>query len=197
MTRWLPLLLLILMGATCQRPVIDHAAWPEWRAAECQRPRRATIRHAAQITEHRERWRGTADLSASFLLVAEGSRVTLLGEITDDRPLQQSRVERVQPAWWLMRVGADAVGLRLIPLGGGEAVEVIAALGSAGVSPQILGARGGDVIAVEPTLTGARLRLTLDLAARGFASLEGVETVVTVHDIDGPLDWSVHRERLR
>jgi hypothetical protein len=178
-------------------PVITP--WPAWERSVAIAHWRGAIDAADQVVEHRESWRGAADLSAEFLLIQESSALTLLVELVDDRPLQQSRPERVHPGWWLMRMGGDAIGLTLSPQGAQDPMEILVALGSAGTDPQILDGEPSDRVEVWPTVRGARIRLTLDLANRGEAfanlSLDGAE--VTVYDTDGPADWSVHRTPLR
>lgn len=186
----------------CRAPLVPEPAvapWLAWERSVAIAQRRGAIDAADQAVEHRECWRGPADLSAEFLLIQEGSLLTLLGEIADDRPLQQSRPERVHPGWWLMRMGGDAIGLTLVPQGTEDPTEILVALGSAGIAPEILTGEPSDRIEVWPTVRGARIRLTLDLTGRGEAfanlSLDGAE--VTVYDTDGPADWSVHRTPLR
>lgn len=193
--RRLGLLPLCLALGACQHVLRAPEPWPAWDAALRAQAPRAAIRDASAVVQNRECWRGVADLSADLVLVRERDRVRLLGRITDDRPLQQSRPERLRPRWWLMPVGCDAVTLSLAG-GGAQEIEVTAALGSAGVAPEILGGQPGDTVRVWPTLTGARFELSLDLAARGGAALSRQPVTVTVHDFDGAADWSAHRTRI-
>jgi hypothetical protein len=173
--------------------------WLAWERSVAIAQRRGSIDDEEQAVQHRECWRGPADLSAELLLMREGSILTLLAEIVDDRPLQQSRPERIHPGWWLMRMGGDAIGLTLLPRGAEEPMEILVALGSAGIDPQILSGEPSDRVEVWPTVRGARIRLTLDLADRdeAFSNLALDDAEVTVYDTDGPADWSVHRTPLR
>jgi hypothetical protein len=182
----------------CSQTTVRTPLWAEWTSAQIDRhARRTVIDQSSQVVEQRECWLGPADLSGEFLLRREGDRLTLLGQIIDDRPLCQSRPERLQPAWWLQRLGADGVALTLLGTRGEDNTEIVAALGSAGFDPQLFGAAESDEIEVWPTPTGARVRISLDLMAHGGAQLAERPAEVTVYDVDGPADWSVHRARLR
>jgi len=171
--------------------------WAAWEQAERQPLGRGVMGAPEQVIENRVRWFGPDDLHAEILMtLTAADQLSVVARIIDDRPLQQSRTPSVHPAWWLERVGCDA--MEVVVGEGEDEFSVIAALGSAGFDPTVIQGEGEDAVAVWPTPTGANVQMTIDLGARGLLVTDVEDHVrVRIHDVDGPGNWSVNEVSLR
>jgi hypothetical protein len=179
--------------------MLDEFPWQSWPRVIFGAPSDGLL--------YRYNWRGLRDMSGTVAVDVYSDRLTILGQITDDYPLQQPYEKAVKPAWWRVPHAGDAIEVEFLPLDEyARPVTVLVSFGAEGTNPQLFVTRtqegkAGPVlqatVVVRHTPSGyefvARSLEMDEFGLKPFWSV-GYRIKVTAHDYDtAPEDYAVLR----